>query len=68
LCGSTARWRGLWVPTPEASRRLGAPAGKLRVTLCTLCPHCAALPAVTTRVEDVILADAAARLARPEAN
>jgi hypothetical protein len=69
LCGATpAPWKGLWLPTAEASRKLGAPEGRLRVAACGLCSWCRRLPDVLSRMEEMLLAEAAEGLARPEAN
>lgn len=68
LCREAAVWRGIWTPTAAVSAQLGAPAGKTRVVAWGACATCRELPDLIERVEDAILADAAAALARPEAN
>jgi hypothetical protein len=68
LCGGPPHWRGLWHPTPECSRALGAPAGKTRLVCYSLCRECQALPDAITRVEDLMLEQAMRALAMPESN
>jgi hypothetical protein len=63
-----AEVEGLWHPTPECSRALGAPAGKVRLVSYSLCAACRAFPDATERAEGRMLAGAAAALARPESN
>ena len=61
LCGGPPVAFGFWEPDP-ATRRLLALSGRGRATLAyCLCAECAWLPDPSTRIEDAILADVAAR-------
>ena len=52
LCGERpAPFVGLFVPTPEFSARLMAPAGKHRTVLFCLCPGCKGLPDAGERAD-----------------
>lgn len=68
LCGARAAWRGIWHPSAECNRALGAPSGKTRIVVYSLCAGCNTLSDAVTRVEDCILADAAAFLASSSAD
>lgn len=69
LCGaSPATRKGVWCPTAEASRKLGAAEGKMRLIVWGVCEACGALPDVMQRVENQIFEEAAAGLSQPEAN
>ena len=68
LCPVPATRAATWFPTPEASKRLGAPADKMRVVVVGLCAACRSLPDVMQRIEDTMFAEAAVELRRPEAN
>lgn len=67
-CLAPATHAVAWVPTPTASKRLGAPAGKTRVVVVGVCASCQALPNAMDRIEEAMFAEAAAGLARPESN
>lgn len=68
LCPALADHAGTWFPTEEASRRLGAAAGKMRVMAFGLCASCSRLSNVQERIEEKLFAEAAEDLARPESN
>ena len=68
LCGRPPARLGLWVPDAASLRRLGVPTGEVRTLIYTLCARCSRQPGAITRAENHILADAAAKLARPDAN
>jgi hypothetical protein len=56
-CGRPASHVGVFVPTkPEANRRMGAPAGKVRLSMHGVCDACAADPDGPRRIEEAILA------------
>jgi hypothetical protein len=61
LCDVPGANVGVWQPSPEHQRRLGAPEGKTRVLIYTLCRSCAAKPDSIGRVEDRALATAERR-------
>jgi hypothetical protein len=68
LCGRRPQFMDVWVPDEAMSRRLGAPAGKIRTVGYSLCRRCLKRPGVMTRVERRILADVARELGAPTAN
>jgi hypothetical protein len=68
LCDRRPTYVGIWVPTPAASRRLGAAAGKQRLARYALCRRCRHRRGAVGRVEERILSEVAAALARPDAN
>jgi hypothetical protein len=68
LCGRPPYVLGVWVPAAAVARRLGSAAGRGWRVAYALCRRCARDPRSIVRVEDAILAEAAAQLARPEAN
>lgn len=57
LCGRKPYKVGIWTPTPEYSRRLGAPPGKTRLATYCVCRKCFRRPDAGTAVEDKILSD-----------
>jgi hypothetical protein len=62
LFGQHARDVGIFVPKPRISDRLGAPPGKLRVAVYSLCNPCGDRPGLQDRVDGVILGRSAATL------
>ena len=68
LCGRRPFVMAVWLPTADACRKLGVPAGEVRSVGYCLCKKCHRRPDWTSRAEERILAEAAALLALPAAN
>ena len=55
LCGNESGFRGVFIPTTEdASKKLNAPAGKMRCAIYGLCEKCKADPFAYLKAEDVL--------------
>jgi hypothetical protein len=63
LCGVPGTLVGVWQPSPTWQPRVGAPEGKTRLVIYSLCAPCAARADAGTRVENLVLATAARRRA-----
>jgi hypothetical protein len=55
-CRGPAQHVAFFVPTDEASRQMGAPAGKRRLSMYPVCGACASSPEAIARIEARIIA------------